>query len=285
MNALSDARTRESTKDIAIVSHPEIGIDAIKRHLDAKEGEAFAWQHLPPVHMLGRNTADEQATYDYLLGRTNEGAGRYPFGILAIVDVSELERQLYLVSQLIDLRLPTVIGLVGLTGAEKKGISLNVAKMGAQFGVPVLEVEGEENVDNLVGIAEKTFIVGAAVKPTHWRPSVGLANAYHHIDKHWVFDNLKLHTGARLIEGLRLIGVARAVEEYAEHPAYDKLVEELAEARRILEQKKENWAMAEIFQRTNWVNQIIASTTTKSLVQAEVVDPGWRKKLKSLFSR
>ena len=276
----SNASKGNSRKAIAIVGHPGNGIQALKQKLEDYDGEAFTWKSMPPVHMLGRNTIDEQKTYDFLLGRTDQGENHYPHGILTLVNANELERQLYLVSQLIDLRLPVVVGLTQTGTARRKGRSIKVDKMASLLGVPVLDMEEDDEITRLISLAEKTYNDGKAIKPTHWRPSVGLANAYHHVDKHWVFKHLKLHTGARLIEGLRLIGVAKALEEYASHPAYETLVEEVAEARRILENKNENWAMAEIFQRNNAINQIIAVTATQEAVPEE---SRWKRLLKSIF--
>ena len=281
-------RIEESSQVIAIVSHPGIDVGSIAQRLDLHGRGELTWKRLPPVHMLGRNTEDEEITYDYLLGRTDKGRKHYPAGVLVLVDANELVRQLYLVSQLIDLRLPVAIALINVENAMQQGTSIDTPKMASLFGVPVLGIDdGSETgwISQLEEALVPSVKAANNTKPVHWRPSVGLANAYHHIDKSWIYKHLKLHTGARLIEGLRLVGIAKSVEEYAAHPAYNELVELVQEARHMLEEKNENWAMAEIMQRTNWINQIIAASTTKEVVDKPASKTGWRQIIGSIFSR
>lgn len=286
MKAAKDVSGKQS-KVVAIVSHPDKEITELIHHITERNGERLAWEKMPPVHMLGRNTVDEQVTYDYLLGRTEHGGDHYPDGILVLVNASELDRQLYLASQLIDLRLPIVIALINPRGAARRGTTIDISRMAAQLGVPISSIDIETSDDDIAAViasVEAALQAKSTAKPMHWRPSIALANAYHHLDKNWVFEHLKLHTGARLIEGLRLVGGARSMEEYAAHPDYEKLVEHVEKARGILEEKKENPAMAEVLQRTGWINQVIASSTTKSLISSEDTKD-WKQRLKSYFGK
>lgn len=247
-------------KTIAVVSHPGNGAGDIAASPLA--GGGFIWRAMPGVHMLGRNTTGEQTTYDYLLGRGEESP---PDGILALVHANELPRQLYLLSQLIDLRLPLVVGLVAMEEAIQVGLSIDVEKLSAQFGVSFIPLNPstENGFEALHTGLNEAFEDQDAKKPLHWRPSVALADAYHLLDKKWIYKHLRLHSGARLIEGLRILGVAKAIEEYEGHPAYNELVRLVEEARALLESKNENWTMAEVLVRNNWINQILASSTTR----------------------
>lgn len=252
-------------KTIAVVSHPGNKAADITVQLQARNADRLQWKKLPDVHMLGRNTEDEQVTYDYLLGRTTDGATQYPDGILALVNAKELSRQLYLASQLIDLRLPIVLAFVCTEEAKADGLSVEVNKLSAHFGVTgfAIDLADSASVESLVEGMETALETEEKKRPLHWRPSMPLADAYHILDKKWVYPHLKLHTGARLIEGLRLLGVEKAIEEYQTHPAYDELVAHVTEARSLLEEKNENWTMAEVLNRNSWLGQIIASSTTR----------------------
>ena len=247
-------------KTIAVVSHPGNGAGDIAASLPGDGG--FIWRAMPGVHMLGRNTAGEQTTYDYLLGRGEEAP---PDGILAVVHANELPRQLYLLSQLLDLRLPLVVGLVAMEEAMQVGLSINVEKLSAQFGVSFipLNLSTRDGFDALGTGLSEAFEDQDAKKPLHWRPSVALADAYNVLDTKWIYKHLRLHSGARLIEGLRILSVAKAIEEYEGHPAYNELVRLVEEARALLESKNENWTMAEVLVRNNWINQILASSTSR----------------------
>lgn len=261
---------------VAVVSHPGNGAQEITSRLQDEEA-SLNWRHMPEVYMLGRNTPDEQVTYDYLLGKGSEG---YPDGILALVNANELSRQLYLVSQLIDLRLPLVIGVVSIEEAGKAGISIDVSKMAAQFGVQgfVFDQDNESLASFVTGLKDALDNPDAK-RPLHWRPSIALADAYNVLDKKWVYKHLKLHSGARLIEGLRLLTIAKAMEEYQDHPAYEELVALINEARTLLEGKNENWNMAEVLQRNSWIGQIVGATTTREELPVKNKPPFWKRML------
>ena len=273
------------TKTVALVGHPESGIRTLGEALGALDVDDLEWMCLPGVHMLGRNTPDEVMTYDYLLGRTDKGPRHYPDGILALVQASDLERQLYLTFQLIDLRLPTLLMLDGVPEAEAAGIRIDLDKLARQLGIPVLSLEANlhDTAKTVYAQMAARLMESVSEKMTHWRPSVGLADAYHHLDSQWIFKHLKLHEGARLVEGLRLIGVAKAEEEYAEHPAYSALQEHLKTARDLLEQKKENWTMAEVLQRHNWIGQTMTVATVRAPVQTTPPLSWWRKLLRKIL--
>jgi Fe2+ transport system protein B len=234
---------------------------------------------MPGIHMLGRSTEAEQQVYDELLGRTDRGTQAHPDGLIAVVDAAGLDRQLYLAGQLIDLRLPLLLYVSRIDQAREKGLHVDVTRLSSLLGIET--TAGNESAETALTILQGWFTGdGAPVnrKPVHWRPSLGLANAYNHLDRHWIFPYLSLHTGARLVEGLRLITVPRAVEEYREHPAYEALERAIAGAREKLESRKENWTMAEVLQRHATVQQIVqASVRVEDTPR--VPDKGWLRAL------
>ena len=266
-------------KTIAVVSHPGNGAQEVVTTLQGMGLDKLHWLSVPEVHMLGRNTADERTTYDYLLGKTDKGASHRPDGILALISAQELTRQLYLASQLIDLRLPMAIGYVHMVDANREGLFVDVEKIGAQLGVPCYELnlDNGESAEQIAQAMIEALNDSDKKKPLHWRPTMALADAYHLLDKKWIYKHLKLHSGARLIEGLRLLGVAKAVEEYDGHPAQNELVGLVDEARALLESRNENWTMAEVLQRNGWINQIVASSTNREDRPPKETKPFWKK--------
>ena len=61
--------------------------------------------------------------------------------MLCIVDASNLERNLYLVSQVLELGLPTVVALNMIDIAAERGMKIDSAKLSERLGVPVIEVQ------------------------------------------------------------------------------------------------------------------------------------------------
>ena len=266
---------------IAIVGFPETGKTKIKEHLETPADLSFAFTELPGVVMLGRNTPSETETYDFLLGRGKKS----PFGIIAVADASDLERQLYLAFQLIDLRLPLVLCITG--EARAKGVTISTERLSSMIGVPVLSIPTSgDKLQSLMTDWSATDVEKVKRKPEHWRPSVALANAYQHLDSQWIHKHLGLYTGARLVEGLRLLTVPGAVEEYEVHPAYKSLLRYLDEAREILEEKNVNWTTVEVIQRSKWIGQTFNSAVTRtadaSAMQA-TDEKSWLKWWRGLF--
>ncbi|MFT5123999.1 MAG: ferrous iron transport protein B [Verrucomicrobiales bacterium] len=103
---------------------------------------------LPGAYSLQAATPDEQVASDYLLGCIE---GREPPDALVVtVDASNMERNLFLASQVLELGMPTVIALTMGDIAERHGMHVDPAKLATELGCPVVAV----NAKNNVGISE-----------------------------------------------------------------------------------------------------------------------------------
>ena len=93
---------------------------------------------LPGTHSLSAHSLEEQIAVDVIFGRMQ--GTQTPDGILAVLDATNLYQGLFLVQQLIELELPTVVALTMTDAAEKSGIQVDTAELGALLGVPVYPV-------------------------------------------------------------------------------------------------------------------------------------------------
>src|SRR2546423_12280076 len=73
------------------------------------DGQAFELIDLPGTYSLAPRSPDEMVTVDVLLGRRDDASP--PDAVLCIVDASNLDRNLFLVSQVLSFELPTVVAL------------------------------------------------------------------------------------------------------------------------------------------------------------------------------
>src|SRR4051812_34103297 len=103
------------------------------------EGHRFQLIDLPGTYSLAPRSPDEMVAVDVLLGRQSDE--HRPDAVLCIVDASNLERNLYLVSQVLELGLPTVVAVNMIDIAEVRGLVLDLALLGQQLGVPVVPVQ------------------------------------------------------------------------------------------------------------------------------------------------
>lgn len=114
--------------------------------VEKKIGECFS-QHgkkmtlidLPGSYSLNARSPDESVMRDVLLGRA-PGTPR-PDRVVCVVDASNLERHLYLVTQIIELGLPVVVALNMVDVAISRQIRLDVTRLSERLGVPVVPTQ------------------------------------------------------------------------------------------------------------------------------------------------
>jgi ferrous iron transport protein B len=113
---------------------------------------------LPGLYGLESSSPDEKLASDALRGRL---AGHpAPNAALVVVDATNLERNLFLASQVLELDCPVIVALNMMDMAKRDGIRIDVAKLRAELGCPVIPItarsgkgipELEKEIERLVG--------------------------------------------------------------------------------------------------------------------------------------
>ena len=105
---------------------------------------------LPGIYSLSPYSPEEIVTRDYLL----EGG---PDVVINLVDASNLERNLYLTTQVLDMGVPMVIGLNFMDVVEKNGDKIDVEKLSKKLDCPVVPLSAlkGQGEDELVAEAKK----------------------------------------------------------------------------------------------------------------------------------
>jgi ferrous iron transport protein B len=124
-------------------NYPGVTVEKKIGHMQF-DGQRYALVDLPGTYSLAPRSLDEMVTVDVLLGR-REDAPR-PDAVLCIVDASNLERNLYLVSQVLELGLPTVVALNMVDIARQKGVEIDIARLERQLGLPVVPVQANRKI-------------------------------------------------------------------------------------------------------------------------------------------
>jgi ferrous iron transport protein B len=102
-------------------------------------GRRFQLIDLPGLYSLAARSRDEMVAVEVLLQRQSDVE---PVDVvLCIVDGSNLERHLYLVSQVLELGLPTVVAVNMLDVAASRGIKLELRHLQNRLGVPVVPIQ------------------------------------------------------------------------------------------------------------------------------------------------
>ncbi|MGV8826160.1 ferrous iron transport protein B [Methylibium petroleiphilum] len=105
--------------------------------LPLSDGRSVAVFDLPGTYSLTPLTPDEEVTRDVVFGRrAGESA---PDAIVAVVDATNLRMNLRLVLELRSLGRPMIVSLNMADVARSRGLQIDVARLSAELGVPVVE--------------------------------------------------------------------------------------------------------------------------------------------------
>jgi ferrous iron transport protein B len=95
---------------------------------------------VPGLYSLNPASLDEEIACRVLSGRLDGEPA--PDLVVVIVDASSLERNLYLVSQVLDLGVPTLVALNMVDEAEASGQTVDAERLGHELGIPVIPTVG-----------------------------------------------------------------------------------------------------------------------------------------------
>lgn len=115
---------------------------------------------LPGTYSLSPRSLDEMVSVDVLLGRQADAEN--VDAVLCIVDASNLERNLYIVSQVLDLGLPVVLVLNMWDVAAERGLKIDAEELSRRLRIPVIPCEAHrrKHVDEI-----RTALVQSAQQP------------------------------------------------------------------------------------------------------------------------
>ena len=105
----------------------------------SQHGQPITVIDLPGAYSLAARSPDEAVTRDVLLGRRADTA--QPDRILCIVDATNLERNLYLVHQILDLGRPVILVLNMMDVAVAAGLDVRAGRLERELGIPVIPCE------------------------------------------------------------------------------------------------------------------------------------------------
>jgi ferrous iron transport protein B len=181
------------TLTVALVGNPNTGkstlfngLTGLRQHVgnypgvtvEMKDGTArlgeveFKVIDLPGTYSLAPRSPDEMVSVDLLLGHVR-GESR-PDVIVSIVDASNLERHLYLTTQLMDLGIPIVVALNLVDVAKKHGLAIDYASLAGRLGVPIVPIQANRGV----GLEQLKRAVVAAAESGTAPPSVPFPDAF-----------------------------------------------------------------------------------------------------------
>ncbi len=133
------------------------GVTVEKKEGKFKGDKEVLITDLPGIYSLSPYTLEEVVARDYLVNEK-------PQAIMNLVDASNIERNLYLTTQLLEMGIPVVAALNMMDIVKKRGDVIDVKKLSKELGVTVVEtaaIKGE-GTKELVEAAKKAAKEGKA---------------------------------------------------------------------------------------------------------------------------
>ncbi|MCD8334866.1 MAG: ferrous iron transporter B [Clostridiales bacterium] len=158
------------------------GVTVEKKEGTLKGHKDVAIMDLPGIYSLSPYTLEEVVARNYLIDER-------PDAILNIIDGTNLERNLYLTTQLVELGIPVVVAVNMMDMVEKSGDAINSKRLAKDLGVQVVEISALKGT-NVMEAAEAAVQVaesGVKTEPKH-RFSGSVEHALAHIEELLLHD-------------------------------------------------------------------------------------------------
>ncbi len=130
------------------------GVTVEKKEGRLKGHKEVIIQDLPGIYSLSPYTMEEVVSRNYLVNEK-------PDAIINIIDGTNIERNLYLTTQILDLHIPTVIAVNMYDLVKKNGDRIDLKKLAGELGCPVIPISalrkegGSELVEMAIDLAKK----------------------------------------------------------------------------------------------------------------------------------
>ncbi len=137
------------------------GVTVEKKEGKLKDRDGVIITDLPGIYSLSPYTLEEVVARNYLVGER-------PDAILNLVDGTNIERNLYLTTQLTELGIPVVVAINMMDVVRKRGDSIDINELSKRLGCPIVEISAlkEDNIFEAVELA-----IGAVdnlkIRPMH----------------------------------------------------------------------------------------------------------------------
>ena len=222
---------------------------------------------LPGTYSLSPNSLDEQISRDVLMHRLPELPP--PDLIVVVVDGSNLQRNLYYTTQVIELGHPTLIALNMVDVAENNGYRIDEKKLSEALGVPVMPVVASRGagVPELRAKIIATLQSNPEIKPKLFCQLPGLFRIEATGLADLLAETFKERRLQATAEALLLLSNEKALASSKEHYP-QKIQDAVAAARKRLEAHRIDWRGAPIEWRYARVAEIQQAAT------AEFAPPG-----------
>ena len=232
-----------------------VTVERVEGTYRAPDGSRVTVLDLPGSYSLSAASPDEEIALEVLLGHAADVAR--PDVVVVVADALHLERNLFLVSQILEFGLPVVVALNQVDAARAAGVTIDVPELIHEIGVPVIPTVAtrRDGIDAL-----RRAVAGAPALPRPGRrfalPPAATA-ALRPLAR--ALRDAGFADDVADMEALRLLGVAEVEAHVAHVPGLDAALER---ARADLHAAGINPRGLEAEVRYAWIAGVVARTVT-----------------------
>ncbi|WP_420454694.1 ferrous iron transport protein B [Rubrivirga sp.] len=241
-----------------VANYPGVTVERKSGRMTGSDVEVV---DLPGTYSLNPKSIDERVAFDALVGRiAGEPA---PDVVVCVVDATNLERNLYLVTQVLDLGLPTVVALNMTDAATEAGITVDVDALAATLGVPVVETAARTG-DGIDRLRAAVSDPPAPATGVGWDVMPAVADALGPLQALLPDDVPAERRRSEALGALTSDPLLAAWESRA--PAFHRAV---LDARAELEARPVPYKMAEMTGRYGWISPVAARVVRQATESGE----------------
>lgn len=275
-NALTGLRQK-------VGNYPGVTVEDRSGFFTKSNGAPVHIHDLPGMYSLIPNSLDEKIAADIITGHTPiDGDLRV---VVVVADASNLSRNLYLVTQAVELGLPVILALNMVDAAEARGLSIDYAMLSRQLGIPVCPVVANkgrgiaELRQTILDVIEGRQKNNGARARLPLKPDVEQTLAP---VAQWLHQHSRLDETASRAEAVRLVSSNKALQGWQQllnngmNGQYTNLTELVEAARRTLTERGIGCQSLESRLRYAWIDTIcsaaVQETSTEDISISEKVD-------------
>ncbi len=238
------------------------------RLLGASAGLGLRVLDLPGTYSLSPQSLDEQISRDVLLNRLPELPA--PSLVVVVVDASNLQRNLYYATQILELGYPTIIALNMMDVAENNGHRIDAGALAERLGVPVVPIIASEGQ----GLPELTKAILDLVEKPSERRRQRFAELPEALAKEveglaaMLTQTCEARRDQAMAEAMLILSNEKAVSSSQGHYP-PPVVQALTDARQRLDRAGVDWRGAPIEARYQAIALIQQAVTTESASPGE----------------
>jgi len=166
-NALTGMRQK-------VGNYPGVTVERKVGEFYSQHGHPIRVIDLPGAYSLVARSPDEAILRDVLLGRRADM--QRPDRVVCVVDASNLERNLYLVFQVLELGLPVILVLNMMDQAQRKGLAVDSTSLEKELGIPVIACQANTG-EGLVSLKVAMSRIDLPPPEKPWLPNPELRSA------------------------------------------------------------------------------------------------------------